>query len=148
MTKSDVIQDDDVSRVLKHDGVEKIIIGKYENMPLTSLDAIKKEMGSVSWAVRTVYNELFGGVLICQYPGEGNRLHYHTDADECWVIMEGEWEWFIDGVGTKRVKENDIVLVKKGTKHLIKCIGDKPGIRFAITKPDVNHTYAEVNFEK
>jgi quercetin dioxygenase-like cupin family protein len=148
MSKSDDIQVDDVSRVLKDDGVKKVIIGKYENLPLTSLDVIKKKMDGSSWAVRTVYNELFGGVLICQYPGECNRLHYHSDADECWVIMEGEWEWFMEGIGTKRVKENDIVLVKKGVKHLIKCIGDKPGIRFAITKPDVNHAYAEDNLGK
>ena len=135
--------DSDVSRVLTHDGVQKIVLEEYENLPTVSLDNVKKEMGSSSWAVRTVYNDVFGGVLICQKPGEGNRLHYQADADECWVIMEGEWEWFIDGVGTKRVKKDDIVVVKKGTKHLIKCVGNKPGIRFAVTKPDVNHTYAD-----
>ena len=31
--------------------------------------------------------------------------------------------------------------IKKNIKHKIKCIGDKPGIRLAITKPDVNHIY-------
>ncbi|HRK36738.1 MAG TPA: cupin domain-containing protein, partial [Candidatus Hydrogenedentes bacterium] len=68
---------------------------------------------------------------------------YHPDADECWVILEGEWEWFIDGEGAKKVSQHDIVVVRKGTKHKITCIGDKPGIRFAITRPDVNHVYAD-----
>lgn len=136
--------DSDVSSVLKADGVEKVVLGKYENMATINYHELREKMGGSSWAVRIVYNELFGGVLICQAPGEGNRLHYHVDADECWVIMEGEWEWFIDGVGTKKVKKDDVVIVKKGTKHLIRCIGEKPGIRFAITKPDVNHTYAKV----
>ena len=83
------------------------------------------------------------GVIFRSWPGEGNRLHYHPDSDECWVILEGEWEWYIEGIGTQRVEKDDIVVVRKGTKHLIRCVGEKPGIRFAITKPDVDHIYAE-----
>ena len=135
--------DNNVMRVLTKDGVRTVLLKERENLSTIKLGDIKKEMGNSSWAVRVVYNDIFGGVLICQYPGEGNRLHYHSNADECWVIMEGEWEWFIEGEGTKRVKKDDIVVVKKGLKHLIKCVGTRPGIRFAITKPDVDHTYAE-----
>ena len=67
----------------------------------------------------------------------------HPDDDECWVILAGEWEWYIDGEGTKKVSQNDIVVVQKGVKHKITCIGENPGIRFAITAPDVTHVYAE-----
>jgi quercetin dioxygenase-like cupin family protein len=66
-----------------------------------------------SWAVRIAYNELFGGVVIQQQPGEGNRKHFHPDADENWVILDGEWEWWIEGIGTQRVKKNDIIVVPK-----------------------------------
>ena len=86
------VEDSDVQRVLKKDGVDKIIIGEYENLPTVNVDEIKKQMGDNSWAIRAVYNNFFGGVLICQKPGEGNRLHFHKDADECWVIIDGEWE--------------------------------------------------------
>ena len=137
------IHNDDVLSVLKDDGVPKIILKEYENLSTISLNNIISDMGKAPWAVRVVYNELFGGVLICQNPGEGNRKHYHPDADECWVIMEGEWEWFIEGKGIKKVKKNDIIVVQKGTPHQITCIGAKPGIRFAITKPDVNHVYSD-----
>ena len=58
-------------------------------------------MGSGSWAARLVLNKRFGGVIIQQQPGEGNRLHYHPDADEYWVIMDGEWEWYIEGVNKR-----------------------------------------------
>ena len=136
------IHDDDVSNVLANDGVSKIILKDYENKPTTNFQNIIKEMGKAPWAVRLVYNEVFGGVLICQNPGEGNRLHYHPNADECWVIMDGEWEWYIEGEGTKKVVKDDIVVVKKGTPHQIKCVGNKQGIRFAITRPDVDHVYA------
>ena len=136
------IDDDCLVEVLKNDGVPIVDAFDKINLSTVSLTDIKNEMGNPPWAVRVVYNDVFGGVLICQNPGEGNRLHYHNDADECWVIMEGEWEWYIDGVGIRRVKKDDIVVVQKGTKHLIKCVGDSPAIRFAVTKPDVNHTYS------
>ena len=139
-----IIQDNDVSRVLKEDGVDKTFIGEeYENLSLAQFEELKEKMGEPPWAVRIVYNKRFGGVLICQNPGEGNRLHYHPDADECWVILEGSWEWYIDGKGKKRVEKNDIVTVKEGTPHQITCVGENPGIRFAITAPDVNHVYLE-----
>jgi mannose-6-phosphate isomerase-like protein (cupin superfamily) len=136
-------EESNVENVLKKDGVDKIVIGDYENLPTINIDELKEKMGSGSWAVRTVYNSRFGGVLICQKPGEGNRLHFHKEADECWVIIDGEWEWYIEGLGTKNVRKNDVVVVKKGIKHKIKCVGTKPGIRFAITMPDVDHNYAE-----
>jgi len=135
--------DDDVVNVLKDDGVDKIIINDLENAVTTNIDDLVNNMGAESWAARLVYNKRFGGVLIQQQPGEGNRLHYHPDADECWIIISGDWEWYIDGEGTKTVHKNDIVVVKQGVMHKIKCIGTEPGIRFAITKPDVNHVYPE-----
>ena len=138
-----MFEDNDLISVMNEDDVNKVELRAFENVNKSSISEIKDIMGEPPWAVRLVYNDLFGGVLICQNPGEGNRLHYHPDADECWVIMEGEWEWFIDGVGVKKVKKDDIVLVPQNTKHLIKCIGEKPGIRFAITKPDVNHIYVK-----
>ena len=134
--------DKDVAQVLRDDGVNNVVIGDLENVSTTSLDELIDKMGTGSWAVRLVYNEKFGGVVIQQQPGEGNRLHYHPDADECWVIMSGKWEWYIEGEGTNTVTKNDIVVVKKNVKHQITCIGDEPGIRFAVTAPDVDHVYA------
>ena len=135
--------DKDVAQVLRDDGVNNVVIGDLENVSTTSLDELIDKMGTGSWAVRLVYNEKFGGVVIQQQPGEGNRLHYHPDADECWVIIRGKWEWYIEGEGTNAVTKNDIVVVKKNIKHKITCIGDEPGIRFAITAPDVDHVYAD-----
>ena len=42
--------------------------------------------------------------------------------------------------GHKKVWKNDIIVVPKGTPHLITCVRG-PGARYAITKPDVNHVY-------
>lgn len=139
---SDEMHDTDLIQVLKKDGVDNVVVGDFENISTTNIDELNEKMGGGSWAVRLVYNDRFGGVLIRQEPGQGNRLHYHPDADECWVIMAGSWEWYIDGEGTREVSTNDIVVVKRGTEHKITCVGDEPGIRFAITAPDVDHVYA------
>jgi len=137
------IHNSDLESVLKKDGVSEVIIDDLENLSTTNVDELRQRMGLGSWAARLVYNERFGGVIIQQQPGQGNRLHFHPDADECWVILAGKWEWFIDGEGTKTVSVNDIVVVRKGVKHQITCVGDEPGVRFAITAPDVNHVYAD-----
>ena len=141
MPKSDC----DVKRVLKNDGLENQMLSifhLYENQSI-SLKTLRERHGMGSWAVRIAYNDRFGGVIIQQQPGEGNRKHYHPDADENWVIMDGKWEWWIDGVGKTKVSKGDIIVVPKNTWHLIKCIGDSPGVRYAITAPDVNHVYED-----
>lgn len=135
--------DGDLLRVLEKDGVGFTELKKYENCHTVNLKELRKDLGMGSWAVRIAYNDLFGGVVIQQQPGEGNRRHYHHDADENWVILDGEWEWWIDGVGTRRVKTNDIIVVPCGVKHQITCVGDKPGVRYAITRPDVDHVYEQ-----
>ena len=139
------LSDSDVKNVLKDDGLDEdklSIFHRYENQSV-SLKELRKKHGLGSWAVRIAYNNRFGGVVIQQQPGEGNRKHYHPDADENWVIMEGEWEWWIEGVGTTKVKKGDIVVVPKRTWHLIKCTGNQAGVRYAITAPDVNHVYED-----
>lgn len=137
-----MIEDSDVINVLSDDGVENVDTSTFQNLTNINISELKNKFGSnKSWAVRTTYNDIFGGVLIQQLPGEGNRIHMHPDANECWFICSGDWEWFIDGEGTKIVSSGSVVNVKKNTFHKITCIGDKPGIRFAITKPDVNHVY-------
>ena len=135
----------DVVKVLIDDGLDSIdwkTFRKYENISTISLAQLRDELGMGSWAVRIAYNNLFGGVIIQQNSGEGNRKHYHSDADENWIIMDGVWEWWIENKGKKIVKQNDIIVVPKGVPHLITCI-EGPGARYAITKPDVNHVYVE-----
>ena len=136
--------ENDVKRVLINDGIDDETLSKfhkYENISTISVDKLRKEFGDGSWAARIAYNKNFGGVIIQQLPGEGNRKHYHPNADENWVILDGEWEWWIDGQGVRKVTTNDIVVVPKGVWHHIKCVGDSPGIRYAVTIPDVDHVY-------
>ena len=138
--------DDNVEQVLKDDGIKYSLLEpghKYENLTSNNILKLESELGfDDSWAARVIYNPRFAGVIIKQNPGEGNRLHYHPDADECWVILEGQYKWSIDGV-EQQVSQGDIVVVKEKTWHQITVIGDKPAARLAITKPDVDHIYED-----
>lgn len=138
--------DCDVKNVLKDDGLPQdslITFHDFENVNTINLQHLRDKLGMSSWAVRIAYNDRFGGVVIQQQPGEGNRKHYHPDADENWVILDGQWEWWIDGKGTQKVTKHDFVVVPRGTWHQIKCVGSAPGVRYAITKPDVEHVYGD-----
>ena len=141
-----MISDDNVDQVLKDDGVDNSLLEpghKYENMSTINIKKIEEELKfKDSWAVRVIYNKRFGGVIIKQNPGEGNRLHYHPDADECWVVLEGEYEWQIEEK-VSRVKQGDIIVVRAKKWHKITAVGDKPAARLAITKPDVEHIYED-----
>ena len=137
--------DSNVKRVLLDDGLPEdslIEFDDFENIETINLSELRDKLGLTSWAVRIAYNKRFGGVLIQQQAGEGNRKHHHPDADENWVILDGEWEWWIEGKGTKKVVINDIVVVPKKTWHQIKCVKG-PGVRYAITQPDVPHIYKD-----
>ena len=137
-----MIKDNDVKNVLSKDGVENVDVSNFQNLTDINIKEIKNKYGpNKSWAVRTTFNDIFGAVLIQQLPGEGNRVHMHPDANECWYIVSGEWEWFIEGIGNKAVSAGSVVNVEKNTFHKITCKGSEPGIRFAITKPDVDHIY-------
>lgn len=132
----------DVSQVLKDDGVVSVDIINFENLSNVNIQELINKFGkNNSWAVRITFNNRFGGVAIQQLPGEGNRIHQHPNAAECWVILKGKWKWYIEGKGDMEVSEGSIVNVPAKTFHQIKCIGNEPGIRFAVTAPDVEHVY-------
>ena len=133
---------DDIKGVLTSDGVDTVDIVNFQNTSNVNVQELIDKFGkNNSWAVRVTFNKIFGGVAIQQMPGEGNRLHRHPDAAECWVILKGKWKWFIDEKGEMEVSKGSIINVPANTFHQITCLGEEPGIRFAITKPDVNHEY-------
>ena len=78
-------------------------------------------------------------------PGEGNRMHHHPDWDEWWYIIEGDWEWMIEGTA-KRVCKGDVVFIHRNRKHKITAIGDKMAIRLAISRADVDHVYESEDY--
>ena len=141
--------DNNVSRVLHDDGVPLVLLGSsVENKLNANLLGLRRLAGDVSsWAARVAINDAFGAVVICQQPGEGNRLHYHLDADEMWVILEGAANYIVEGDNGEMfgmvAQTGDIIVVTAGRRHMITAVGEYPAVRLAVTKPNVEHTYAE-----
>ncbi len=132
----------DVPSILKKDG---IIHNNFdaENLEISNIKKIiNKNKKFSSWSHRIINTENNSATLICQSPGEGNRLHYHSDWNEWWYIIDGLWEFEIEG-SKKNIKKNDIVFIEKGKLHKITAIGDTPAIRLAVSRQDVAHIYED-----
>ena len=104
-----------------------------------------KSKGS-SWSYRVVNSDSNSATLISQQPGEGNRRHYHPNWNEWWYIIDGTWEWDIEGVKVE-VSKDDVIFIPKGKVHKITAIGNRPAIRLAVSREDVPHIYPEVKNE-
>jgi len=130
----------DVPSILEKDGVKTNDLFD-SNKEVVSLDAILLEKPSdSSWSKRVIDTDSNSMTIIAQMPGEGNRRHYHPDWNEWWYIVQGEWEWEIEGK-IKRIKAGDIVMVEKRRVHKITAVGDKMAIRMAVSRADVEHIY-------
>ena len=132
----------DVPSILRKDGVIDNDLFDANKEIININDIIKSFKGNTSWSKRVINTENNSATLICQMPGEGNRRHYHADWNEWWYIVDGKWEWEIEGKAII-VSKGDIVFIEKGKRHKITAIGDKPAIRLAVSREDVAHIYPE-----
>jgi quercetin dioxygenase-like cupin family protein len=132
--------DNDVYKILKQDGVINIDFENENELIVDINETIKKNINLESWSKRIINTDSNSATLISQMPGEGNRRHYHSNWNEWWLILKGEWEFEIEGK-INIIKEGQLILIKKNLKHKITAIGDKPAIRLAVSRFDVDHIY-------
>jgi len=134
------VYDHNVERVLTDDGVAFNDLYNFNN-PITEVKAvIDSNRNDESWSYTVINTKSNRATLIAQMPGEGNRLHYHSDWDEWWYILKGEWEWLVEGE-TMKVTKGDIVFIERNKRHKITAAGDKQAIRLAVSRDDVDHIY-------
>ena len=126
--------------ILKQDGVANIDFNNENQLIVNINDMIAKNDESESWSKRIINTDSNSATVICQMPGEGNRRHYHSNWNEWWLILKGEWEFEIEGK-INIIKEGQLILIKKNLKHKITAIGNKPAIRLAVSRSDVDHIY-------
>ena len=137
----------DVPSILHKDGVMHNNLHDC-NKEIVNVNSIRANNDpKKSWSHRVVNTENNSATLIHQQPGEGNRRHYHPDWNEWWYIIDGEWEWEIDGV-IKKIKKDDVVFIEKGIPHRIQASGKGPAIRLAVSREDVAHVYPDGDSSK
>lgn len=132
--------DADVPNILKADGVSRSTYDEANKEVTNIPDIINRYGRSSSWSHCLVDTESNSATLICQLPGEGNRRHHHPDWNEWWFIVEGAWEWDIEGI-KKEIVAGDHVFIRKNRKHRITAKGSKCAIRIAVSRYDVEHVY-------
>lgn len=132
----------DVLDILISDGIKENSLEDVNKLITNIKDFIKQQDNSKPWSNRIINTENNSATLISQLPGEGNRLHFHSDWNEWWYIIGGEWELQVEGE-KKKVREGDIVFISKNKWHMITAAGNKPAIRLAVSKDKVPHIYKE-----
>jgi quercetin dioxygenase-like cupin family protein len=140
MTKNKDHVEVDRKSILTKDGVKENFMDDFNREIVSVPDIINKNGRLSSWSHTLVNTESNSATLIAQIPGEGNRLHYHPDWNEWWYILEGEWEWEIEG-STKVIRTGDVVFMQRGRHHKITARGEKMAIRLAVSRADVEHVY-------
>ncbi len=143
--KSQQIADADRERILNEDGVSNNTLNDFNKEIVHINEIIENNGRESSWSHTLVNSPSTCSTLIAQMPGEGNRMHHHPDWDEWWHIIEGDWEWMIEGTA-KRVCKGDVVFIHRNRKHKITAIGDKMAIRLAVSRADVDHVYESEDY--
>ena len=139
------IFDANVARILNGDGVSLNNQDSF-NLEKVSIDSLINKYGrEKSWSHTVINSPSNSATLIAQLPGEGNRMHYHHDWDEWWYIIEGEWEWLVEG-DRKTIKAGGIIFIERNRKHKITACGQKMAIRLAVSRYDVDHVYTNNNY--
>jgi CMP-N,N'-diacetyllegionaminic acid synthase len=136
----DQVYDADRLQVLLDDGVTNNTMYEYNKERVSIDELINSNPSDRCWSHTLINSKSNSATLIAQMPGEGNRMHYHSDWDEWWHILAGEWEWFIEG-RTVKVTKGDMVFIERNKVHKITAIGDKQAIRLAVSREDVDHIY-------
>ena len=137
--------DANVPNILKKDGVSHSTYNEA-NQEVTNIPNLINKYGrESSWSHTLVNSESNSSTLICQLPGEGNRRHFHPEWNEWWYIIEGTWEWEIEGE-KKKIRQGDVVFIEKNRKHKITAIGDSCAIRIAVSRYDVAHVYDQKDY--
>jgi len=132
----------DVPSILEKDGVKVNDLFDVNNEVVVLSDILLSMPKDISWSKRVIDTDSNSMTIICQMPGEGNRRHYHPDWNEWWYIVEGEWDWEIEGENRKIV-QGEIVFMKKNRKHKITASGTVRAIRMAVSRADVAHVYED-----
>ena len=66
--------------------------------------------------------------------GNGPPPHVHSAEDEMFLIMEGEYRVYLDGVWTN-VGPGSVVYLPRGSVHTFQVVGPTPGKHWVLTTP-------------
>jgi mannose-6-phosphate isomerase-like protein (cupin superfamily) len=83
--------------------------------------------------------ELTGGTLSLGLatvsPGKSPPPHTHHREEELFIIVEGQYRFFVDGEWIEDVGPGSVVYLPRGCTHTFEAIGDTPGRHWTLQTP-------------
>lgn len=77
-------------------------------------------------------------------PGSGSPLHVHSREDEAFYVVEGEFEFHVNGA-TVRLTSGGFLQSRRGDTHNFKNVGPTAGkLIITVTPAGLEHFFAEV----
>jgi mannose-6-phosphate isomerase-like protein (cupin superfamily) len=94
----------------------------------------------------TVWNDYIRADFATWPVGQDCPVHYHEDAVEIFVFLDGECEMTV-GDEVQRVRAGQAVYVGPGEPHKLKAVGDRPLRMFLFVAPNHHptHTFVEAD---
>ena len=138
MDKIDITEEKTKSIMNENNESADVIV--LRNLITKINEIISKNPDDKCWSHTVINTKSNSATLIAQMPGEGNRMHYHSDWDEWWYIVKGEWDWWVEGRALT-IKQGDVVLIERDKKDKSTASGEGQSIRFAVSREDVEHIY-------
>ena len=83
---------------------------------------------------KDTHGEFERGVAIFRSGNSGPPEHIHPTYDEHFDIVQGEFIYKIDGK-ERHADAGEQLVVKKGTPHTFRCVGDRYGVVIGETRP-------------
>jgi mannose-6-phosphate isomerase-like protein (cupin superfamily) len=83
---------------------------------------------------KDTHGEFERGVVIFRPGNSGPPEHIHPGYDEHFDIVQGEFIFKINGQ-ERRAGAGEQLVVKKGTPHTFRCVGDRYGVVIGETRP-------------
>lgn len=88
-------------------------------------------------ATKTVFYETENtvGAVWCMHPGQTLPMHSHEKADDIWIVVEGEADFYPESGETVKIKAGDVVVARAGEKHGMTNNADKDFVMLGIAGP-------------
>lgn len=88
-------------------------------------------------ATKTMFyqTELSVGSVWTMLPGQTLPIHSHEKADDIWIVLEGEAEYYPECGQKVLIKKGDIVVARPGEKHGMTNHTEMPFVMLGIAGP-------------
>lgn len=79
-------------------------------------------------------------------PGSGPPAHVHHRDDELFIVLEGQYRFWLEGKPATDAGAGDVVFMPKNVAHQYLNVGSEPGSHYFVTVPGgLDELFAEIH---